>query len=159
MVALQGDLNYMKRVITVGIFSCLMLFFSSTALHAARIPVIFSYKAEKIIKVADFPDTPALEVRGGAHLDAGYLFKQVKLFGIPLWNYEGIWCGYVGSDDNYLKIDKEKLFAMAKAVNVILPENPGLPFWDSIGGKLVVIGLLLLGLAAKFLRSGKNKTA
>ena len=132
------------------------LFLSTESLHAARIPFFFSYDAEKIIKIADFPDTADFQWKKSVFIDAGYKFKQVRLFGIPLWNYDGMYCGYVGKEDQFLQVDQPKLFELAKRGGVSLPDSPSLPFWDFLGGKLLVIFIIGGLLALKFFWSAKD---
>jgi len=115
--------------------------------RADAIPIFFSWGGEKIIKVANFPDTEGFKTLEGKHLDAGYRYKQISLFFIPVWNYDGKWCGYIGESDHYLDISKTDLADLA---SINLPDSPSLPFWDSYGGKLLLLGILLVfGMAKK----------
>lgn len=113
------------------------------------IPIFWSSGSEKIVKAADFPDTGMFKSDDGELLDPGYKFKQVQLFWIPLWNYGGEWCLYVGKDDAYQEMSKPMLDSIAKSVNITLPESPSLGFWNAFGGKLLV-GLLVVGGAGWF---------
>ncbi|HNY31898.1 MAG TPA: hypothetical protein PKO15_13510 [Fibrobacteria bacterium] len=130
------------------------LVLSARPAHAkAGIPIIWSSGSEKIVKVADFPDTGVFQGNGGELLDPGYKFKQVQLFFLPVWNYGGEWCAYVGKDDTYMEMSKATLDSIAKTVNVTLPESPSLGFWNSIGGKLVLGLALAAGAAWLFTKS------
>ena len=131
----------MKKCFLFGVVFLLVFAFSSSLYSA---PVFFSTGGEKLIKVRDFPDTPAFRTRSGKFVDAGYLYKQVTVFFVPVWNYEGRWVGYTGSDTRYLRISEKKLKAAAKKAGITLPDSPTLPFWDAVGGKLVIAGLALL---------------
>lgn len=71
---------------------------------------------------------------------------------MPLWNHNGHYCGYI-NEETYSDINKEYLLEIAneiKAPTEWANAEPKLPFWDSIGGKLVAAGVLifLLLLAA-----------
>src|SRR5262245_8540551 len=131
----------MKEKVLKLIFGLAFLAVLPSAVEAA--PVLFSFGSEEIIKVADFPNTEEFQLRRGEYVDAGYVYKQVTIFFIPVWNYDGRWAGYVGKEDFYLDFKKEELDQLANLANVKLPESPTLPFWHAIGGK-IVIGLILL---------------
>src|SRR5688500_11190031 len=138
-------MNKVKLIISTSIFVVLM----SVSINAA--PVFFSFGDEKIIKVADLPNTKEYFMENGQFLDAGYVYKQVSIFFIPVWNYSGKWAGYVGSDELYLPLTKAELDEMCAAANVALPDAPPLSFWETVGGKLLVGFIFLLYLAWKFL--------
>ncbi|MBK8803925.1 MAG: hypothetical protein IPN71_18110 [Fibrobacteres bacterium] len=122
----------------------------------AGIPIFWSSGTEKIVKVADFPDTGDFKIDANENLDPGYKFKQVQLFWLPLWNYGGEWCGYVGKDDTYLEIPKATLDSLAKSVNVTLPDSPSLGLWNTIGGKLIVVLLLVGAIGVFFLKNSDD---
>lgn len=141
----------MKKSLPFLAFLAVFLFVSARPAHAKiGIPIFYSSGTEKIVKVADFPDTGMFKMDDGTLLDAGYKFKQVQLFWLPLWNYGGEWCGYEGKDDSYTILTKAQLDSFALAANVKLPESPSLGFWNAFGGKLIVI-VLLIGALAIFL--------
>lgn len=117
---------------------------SAQPAYAAKVPVFFSWGGEHIAKVADFPDTPQFQTKDGQYVDPGYRYKQFKLFFVPVWNYGGKWCGYVGNSERYLDLHKQQLDELAAAVGMTLPESPALPFWDSYGGKLVLLSVVML---------------
>ena len=139
---------------TVICLAVLTLFAAVSSARAAKIPVFFSWGGEQIIKVADFPDTDTFKLRDGKYLDPGYRYKCFSLFFVPVWNYDGQWCGYVGDSRHYLNLDKAKLDVFANVAGVKLPAAPSLPFWDAYGGKL-----LLLAVVAFFVIGGKSRTA
>lgn len=134
-------MNKVKLIISTGIF----VMFMSVSINAA--PVFFSFGDEKIIKVADLPNTKEYFMENGQFLDAGYVYKQVSIFFVPVWNYDGKWAGYVGSDELYLPLTKAELDAIVAEANVTLPDTPPLSFWETVGGKLVV-GLIFLVIFA-----------
>jgi hypothetical protein len=133
------------RTLTALVF--LFLAFGASAVQAKGMPVFYSSGTEKIVKAAEFPDTDDFRTQSGEYIDAGYKFKQVQLFWVPLWNYDGQWCGYVGKDDAFMEIPKPELDSLAAVAKVTLPANPSLGFWNVYSGKLI-IGLLLLGVLA-----------
>jgi hypothetical protein len=133
----------------------LVLSFSLLNIHSAeaRAPVFFSFGGEAISKVQDFPDTEAFQFEDGSYVDAGCIYKQVSIFFIPVWNYDVRWCGYTGEDDSYATMTKEELDELATEASITLPETPSLSFWDSIGGKLVFLGLVGAFIAYSVLTS------
>jgi len=114
------------------------------AIPAYSMPVVYSWDSEKIIKVIDFPDIAAYQTQEGKYVDAGYLYKQVSLFFVPLWNYDGRWVGYIGDDGKYIQLNRQELSELAEEVNLKLPNKPTLPFWDSIGGKIIAIIFIII---------------
>lgn len=120
---------------------------NSESAEARRKSGFFSFGGEVMSKVQDFPDTEAFQLEDDTYVDAGCIYKQVSILFIPVWNYDIRWCGYTGEGDSYLALTKEELDEMAKEANVTLAESPSLPFWSSIGGKLVFL-VLIGGLIA-----------
>lgn len=114
---------------------------------------LLSYGGEEIIKVANFPDTEEFYHPNYGYMDAGYIYKQVSILYVPVWNYDGRWAGFVGDDGEYLELTKEELDEMAEQANVKLPNVPTLPFWEAIGGKLVFSLILLLYVGWKIFSS------
>jgi hypothetical protein len=115
--------------------------------------VFFGWGGEKIVKVADFPDTPQFK-NGDKHFDLGYRFKQATLFFVPVWNYDGAWCGSIrGDDSHFYDFSRERLESFARAAGITIPEEASLGAWDSYGGKLLVGALIL----AFFLYSRRAK--
>ena len=122
------------------------------AFHAkAGIPILWDYDAEKTVKVSGFPQTEDYKTKEGIHVDAGCIYKQLRIFWIPVWNYDVRWCGYIESPDKYYIFSKSELDGIAHAAGITLPIYPTLPFWDSYGGKLIffiiliVVAMLYLG--------------
>ncbi|MEN9353166.1 MAG: hypothetical protein RL318_491 [Fibrobacterota bacterium] len=137
-------------------FTFLFLLFGASSAQAKGVPLFYSSGTEKIVKGAEFPDTDDFRTQSGEYIDAGYKFKQVQLFWIPLWNYGGEWCGYIGKDDAFIEIPKPALDSMATVAKVTLPAAPSLGIWNSYSGK-AIIGLLLLGiLAIVLMPAGKD---
>lgn len=109
-----------------------------------------SMGGERIIKVAQFPDTSECQRDVKApygptkkiHIDAGYVWKQDKFLNCPIFNDKGRYVGFIGDDYRFLDLEPEEMNVLAKNANVVLPESPSLPFWDAMGGKLAAVGLL-----------------
>lgn len=128
-----------------AVISCSPLSNARAKTVSAGFDIIYDIGNEKIIKVSDFPDTEDFRAQDGGLIDAGYIYKQFRIFWVPVWNYDGRWCGLTRDAAKYYEIDKPTLDAIAKEAGISLPEEPSLPFWDAYGGKLVVgIGLLTL---------------
>ncbi len=114
---------------------------------ATQIDGVFHYDGEKIIKVVDLPDKEDFVADNGAPLDLAYIYKQVIIVWIlPVWNYDGRWCLHDGTSESYYDIDKAEWDAAMQNDGLALPDKSPVPFWDAIGGKLVLIGGALLAI-------------
>ena len=115
--------------------SCFSILFSMQA--SAKIPAFFQIDVEQVFKAQELPDTAYLLLEDGTYMDLGVFYKQLTVFFIPVWNYEIQWCGYVGNDTQLLILDEEALEGIVQATGLLFPNAPSLPFWPSIGGKLL----------------------
>ncbi|HEX9737250.1 MAG TPA: hypothetical protein VGG06_35245 [Thermoanaerobaculia bacterium] len=120
-----------------------VILLSTAALPAHAAPVLFGWGGEKIAKVMDLPDTPDFRMDSGEYIDVGYRYKQLTIFFIPVWNYDEHWCGYIGRDNRYLSLDRSDLADLVATAGLQLSDSPSKPFWDAVGGKLL-IGFILL---------------
>ena len=114
----------------------------STVAHGQGIPILYEYGGEKIVKIASFPDTESFQNTEGYYFDAGIIYKQVKVFFLPLWNYDVRWCGYI-DETTFIELDTVELSEYARVAGVQLPTAPPVPLWDQLGGKLILIGVLI----------------
>lgn len=122
---------------------------------------VYSTGGEKIIKVAGMPDTPEFKVEmkkntgsgtESKHVDLGYKWSQTTFFWCPIINDKGTYVGYINSDKNFVDVGAGQLRRMADTAKIDLSVPPSLPFWDSVGGKLVG-GVILLIIIAYFIIS------
>lgn len=114
---------------------------------AMEIDGVFQYDGEKIIKVVDLPDTEDFVDDNGSPLDLAYIYKQIVILWIlPVWNYDGRWCLNDGASETYYAIDKAEWDAAMQSDGLALPEKSPVPFWDAVGGKVVLIGGALLAI-------------
>ena len=100
--------------------------------------LFFSWGGEKIIKLVDFPDTDVFQTTDGRYFDAGAIYSQFSVMFVPIWNYNVRWTGYI-SEYLYAEVNKEDLIRFARVAQVSLPPEVKLPFWDSYGGKLLLV--------------------
>jgi len=145
-----------KVVTQVFVLISLLFLFATPAVAA---PVFFQWGGEKIVKEMDLPDTPTFQIPDGTYLDVGYRYKQISVFFIPIWNYDEKWCGYIGNDKQYLDLSRNELSILAEAASLKLPDEPSLPLWDSIGGKLLFLLILVLYFGYQWLGSTKMSKA
>ena len=76
-------------------------------------------------------------------MDIGYKFDQMVIFFIPILNRKtDEWCAYIGTDEWALPFDKASFSKILPAYDIQFPDNPKLPFWDALGGKLLLITLM-----------------
>ncbi|MCA9523019.1 MAG: hypothetical protein KC609_18720 [Myxococcales bacterium] len=126
-----------------------VLFYASNA--SAK--VILWGTGEKIMKVMDLPDNQVFyDVRQKKNVDVGYIWKRFTLFFIPVWTWDGRFCGYIGQDDKYLIIEEQKFRDLVKSQGLKFPDKPKLPFWERLGGKLALGGVLIAFLGVGLLR-------
>ena len=122
--------------------------------------VLFGWGGEKIIQVMQLPDVPAFQNGSGdqaRYIDVGYRYKQFTVFFIPLWNYDGKWCGYIGSDEQYLDFSEKELREMTIEAGLSFPEGSPIGFWDRFGGKFLVLLIpVLLMIIGNFVPDKKE---
>lgn len=133
---------YKKLLIPVAIYFALSLPIFSA-------PIFYSFGGEKVIKVMDFPDTANFNSQEG-HFDLGYRYKQIKVFFIPVWNYSGVWCGYLNKEDIYLQVEEPELRKLSQAANLKFPDSASIPIWDAWGGKIIILLLIAVYLFWKY---------
>lgn len=137
----------------------LLLWMFSEQAFAKR-PILFLIDAEQIYKVQDLPDTPDFLLENGTYMDLGIFYKQFRVFFIPLWNYEVQWCGYVGNADYLVRLDSSSLAEITTKASLTLPTEAKLPFWPSVGSKLLFVALLgiLVGVFLGYNNRHKRKS-
>ena len=121
--------------------------------YAAGLPVVYGTQ-EKVIKVHELPnEAPFLAENGKYAVDVGYCYKQIRVFFLPIWNTNERYCGYI-NDETYTDTSREEFLEISKALSLDTAWDngqPKIPFWDRIGGKLTLGGMVLLaGLWSKF---------
>jgi hypothetical protein len=127
----------MKKIMMLALLS--LVFYANTMAKGA---IVYCSDCEYITVVGDLPDSAQFyseEYKG--YMDIGYKYSQVWVFWVPLWNKTGEYCLTIKGQDVYFEYTKEEIEELAKMYNIKLPENP-IPFWDKIGGKLLIILLL-----------------
>jgi len=126
---------------------------------ATQIDGVFQYDGDKIIKVVDLPDTEDFADDNGSSLDLAYIYKQIVILWIlPVWNYDGRWCLHDGTSESYYDIDKAEWDAAMQSDGLALPDKSPVPFWDAVGGKLVLIGGALLAIFGTRLINRKDES-
>lgn len=127
--------NWRGFAVLAGVaFGALLL----AAKPAQAAPVFFGWGGDKIVKIADLPQTQDYLNTEGKHVDLGYRFKQVTVFFIPIYNYDEHWCGYLNEElDAYVPLSDEQARDIARSAGVTLPGQP-IPDWDLWQGKLLV---------------------
>jgi hypothetical protein len=96
---------------------------------------------EKIVKIADLPDTPEYAIDGN-FADAGIIYKKFTFCFVPLFNYNKRWCLFSGT--KYIAMEKNELDKITAIAGITLPGKMKIPFFDAWGGK--IIGIIILGI-------------
>lgn len=123
---------------------------------AAKIPLLFEYSTNNTYCIKELPSEFQLESPNGevVHYDLGIKYDQLNIFKIfPIWNSDASYCLYHEVNDDkvsYIEISEQDMQNLRSAFNDI-PEEPSLPFWDRIGGKLIFSAILALILGTSFL--------
>jgi hypothetical protein len=142
---MEKEMHIRTLALQVAVVAALCTVYTGSAL---AIPVLFSVGDEKIMKAQDLPDTEFFYNEGTqSHVDVGYCYKQVTIFFLPVWNYDGRWCGYIGKEDVYLDISMDDIKEVVKASGkpeLSLTVEAELPIWETVGGKVAVVLVLLV---------------
>ncbi len=145
MIAKTSDECAMHRLLTFALTAIIALSLAAPEAEAKRrggfiVPIPGMSSSEKIVKVVDLPDKPALQRRDGKYIDLGYLHRAGG----------GEWVGYIGSATTYVPLRGDKLQAFMRAAGMReLPPPPEKPSILSEPLTLAVIVLLVMGLAWK----------
>lgn len=139
----------MSTLRLLGRIAVLSLLLIVTGGARAGVPVMLTYSIDKdvVVPLLDLPDTEPFMYRGekfSGYVDVGYRYKQFDVCHIPLWNYEGQYCGYIPGAQGWLAIPEAKLKEITWGAGLRFPHTPRLPFWDAFGGKLAML-LLIVG--------------
>lgn len=133
----------MRKIILIAVLSIAGICFFAGKAQSKGV-VIYGWGDEKLHTVIDLPNDETTydeELKG--HINVGYFYKQLWVFWIPMWNWDGQYCILKeGDNDTYYPLSEEELEDLKKAYNLDLPSNP-IPFWDKIGGKLIVIAVVV----------------
>lgn len=130
----------------------LMLTLPFFAAPAHALPMVYG-TAEKSVKVADLPGEE-FTLPDGRRVAVGYCYEQFQLFWIPLWNWNEKYCGYV-DEKSYTTASYEELIGISKIMGLDTSWDDGkskIPLWERIGGKVVLIAILLCLIAYSFFK-------
>lgn len=111
-------------------------------------------KADRIMKIGDFPEIELLHTEKG-YIKPGWCYKTYEVVFIPVWNTEGRYCGYISDEYYNDKLGRSELLKLAIATGSSTDwanKPPTLPWWDLFGGKLIIGGLILAGIIGKLLK-------
>lgn len=146
----------------IKLIALLIIVFGLSGIKANAIPVFYS-NGNTITTVKELPYTEDFdfETRNGTtkHVDLGVMHQEFAIFGIPVWNYGDY--KYVlfhdnGNNYNYTELDKDGIETMRSLVGD-MSDTPELPFWNTIGGKLLVLGVIVLFIVgSKWLKKNNN---
>ena len=127
--------NFKNKFLNIKYISVilLLLFCINIQADAKGIPLRFSYGAEKLVKIQEVP---------AEKFTLGVIYKQVTLFGMPLWNYDKKLCGYV-NETKYDELTKEQADSIVAKDNAKVPFLMGISMWDLVGPKIILILIIL----------------
>lgn len=132
----------MSRILSIAVF---MIFIFAKSEVNAKI-IIYSF-GDEIISVVDvMPDTDDFKDKDGHHLDVAVIYKQFSVFFIPIWNWDARHCFARPKLETYYAISAE---AIADYKSEYGSPSSCIPFWDKLGGKLVLSVVLFLWVGYK----------
>ena len=117
------------------IFLVLAAMLVSMPLYAKK-PLTFS-SGEAMTKLCELPAEYGFAF--------GVIYKQFELSGLPIWNYDKRFCGYV-DEANYFALTQEEANNIINKENIKLPPFMGIPYWDLFGYKLTIILTIVIFL-------------
>lgn len=115
--------------------------------------VIIYGNGPEFVKLHNLPDSITMEDQ---HVNFGVGFQEFDIFWLPLWTYGEV--EYVvmnDAGDTAWSLDEEDLGWISEEYGIDISKGPSVPFWHSIGGKLVALAIIA-GLWF-FSRSKKKK--
>ncbi|QWX84005.1 hypothetical protein H0I23_16385 [Cellulophaga sp. HaHaR_3_176] len=130
----------LSTLLTVG----LLFFGLNSAIARARIPIPYGDE-QRIVKVADLPDTEEYQIEDGRYFDIGKMYTISHIVWLPYNNTEVIYAGYV-DDETYVELSADEIKTIAAAANIKISEEASASFFDRIGGKIILglLGLIIL---------------
>jgi len=126
-------------------------------IYAQAAKGLLSFGGENIIKLVEIPDEAAYKMDSGEYIDIGYIYKNVSILFIPIWNYDGRLVGYINDQGSYLELTAQEVNVLAESAGVVIPDRPYLDEWNRFGGKLVFL-FALIAIGMHFLRKSKKTT-
>lgn len=146
----------MRKIIFIAVLSIAGLCFFANKAHSQ---IVYSWGGEHTCTVVDLPnDDRTYHEKYDSYVNIGYIYKQLWVLWVPMWNWDGRYCLVVeGKEDTYIPLTDdvraylEETFTKEELDLEDLPGNP-IPFWDKIGGKLIwiaVIAFLIWGSVGK----------
>lgn len=121
----------------------IVVFNFSNASARARIPIC--YPCESLTTVQDIPANSEIEQLAGEKVKLAYINEEYGIMFMSLWNTGGKYVLSDVSENNVFEINDEvkKLLLDKHNINIETANNP-LSFWKRIGGKFVIVLLVLL---------------
>ncbi|NDV60432.1 hypothetical protein [Bacteroides sp. 519] len=118
----------------------LVICFICISATASAIPILYS-NGLKFETKEQLPDSVIIN---NGHVNFGVSFKQFSIFWVPLWNYGETEYVLVTDDEkNAYELDTDELAYIKETYNIDTDKAPEISFWNKMGGKLIVIVLIL----------------
>ena len=124
-----------------------VLFFVGSV-KATAIPILYS-DGNHVDNVMNLPYSEEFEMTYGGrsyHGDLGIMHKRFSIFGVPIWNYgdcKFVLYNEIGDEYVYVNLDEDAMEYL-REIYPDIPSEPSLSFWETIGGKLVVLVVLYI---------------
>lgn len=131
-----------NKIIITAIISLLTM----SALSAkAKIPLCFP--CENIQPIQELPTDSEIQKMVGQKVNLSYIHNEYGAVWIPVWNTDGRYVLSDISNTTYLEIDGELATILKEKHNFNIEEaKDPLTFWQKIGGKIVLVLVVLLAI-------------
>lgn len=131
----------MRRKILI--LTIVTIFTTTMASAKAKIPVCFP--CETIETIKELPDDFELNEMANDKVNIAYINNEYGILWMSIWNTGGRYVLSNESNSIYYEIDTEVTQILKEKYNfdIATAENP-LSFWKKIGGKLVLLVIVLL---------------
>ena len=136
----------MKKIILIAALSIAGICFFA---GKAQSQIVYNWGGEYMCTVVDLPnDERSYLEEYDSYANVGYIYKQLWVLWVPMWNWDGRYCLVVeGVENTYYPLTDEnrqlleELYTKEELDLDKLPGNP-IPFWDKIGGKLIWLAVI-----------------
>lgn len=129
-----------KRALLFVVFT-----FCTISIISAKGKIRFCFPCERLQTIQELPVDAEIQKFAGQKVNLSYVNDEYGVFWLAIWNTNGRYVLSDISNNTYLEIDHKitKLLKEQHSFNVETAEPP-LSFWKKIGGKLVLLVVILL---------------
>ena len=130
----------MKKIILTA-----MITFGTINMVSAKLKIPVCFPCETLETVQELPTDSEIQKLIGQKVNLSYINKEYGILWMSAWNTNGRYVLSNNSNNTYFEIDDEIAQILKEKYNfdIATAKNP-LSFWKKIGGKIVILGVILL---------------